>query len=103
MRFTIQWTLPDVGNDPEYSKLVTAAVVGYIDQGCPMDEFEGFKILERVHYPGIGGMQIVEAESMAHIYTFTAPWGKNFGMIIEVLPALTDEQIVNVEKTLAES
>ena len=33
--------------DPEY----TNAVVDYINNGTPMDEFEGFKIIERVFSP----------------------------------------------------
>ena len=37
MRFVINWSMPNAGMDPEYTK----AVVDYINNGTPMDEFEG--------------------------------------------------------------
>ena len=46
MRFVINWSTPNVGMDLEY----TNAVVDYINHGTRMDEFEGFKILERVFF-----------------------------------------------------
>ncbi|QNJ30004.1 DUF3303 family protein [Synechococcus sp. A15-24] len=51
MRFVINWSTPNAGMDPEYTK----AVVDYINNGTPMDEFEGFKVLERVFFPQEGG------------------------------------------------
>ena len=50
MRFVINWSTPNVGMDLEYTK----AVVDSINNGTPMDEFEGFKILERVFSPQEG-------------------------------------------------
>ena len=47
MRFVVNWSTPNVGMDLEYTK----AVVDSINHGTPMDEFEGFKILERVFFP----------------------------------------------------
>ena len=47
MYFIINWSTPNAGMDPED----TNAVVDYINNGTLMDEFEGFKILERVFSP----------------------------------------------------
>ena len=67
-----------------------------------MDEFEGFKILERVFFPQEGGgCQIVEAHSMWHVYQFTGPWTKAFGISVEVIPALSDEEFVSAEAKIA--
>ena len=98
MRFVINWSTPNAGMDPEYTK----AVVDYINNGTPMDEFEGFKILERVIFPHeVGGCQIVEAHSMWHVYQFTGPWTKAFGITVEVIPALSDEEFVSAEAKIA--
>ncbi|MFL0793792.1 MAG: DUF3303 domain-containing protein [Prochlorococcus sp.] len=102
MRFAVNWTVPD-STDATYCKAVQDAVIGYIKNGCPNDEFEGFKILERIHFPLKGGMQIVEAQSAAHVYKFTAPWTKNFGIVVEVLPSLSDNELVATEEALAAS
>ena len=98
MRFVINWSTPNAGMDPEYTK----AVVDYINNGTPMDEFDGFKILERVFFPQEGGgCQIVEAHSMWHVYQFTGPWTKAFGITVEVIPALSDEEFVSAEAKIA--
>ncbi len=99
MRFAVNWTVPS-STDAAYVKAVQDAVLGYLKSGSPMDQFEGFKILERIHFPLQGGIQLVEAESMAHVYKFTAPWTKNLGIEVEVLPALSDEELIATEEAL---
>ena len=98
----MNWTVPP-GTDAAYSKTFQDAVIGYIKSGCPIDEFEGFKILDRIHFPLQGGMQFVEAVSAAHVYKFTAPWTKNFGLIVEVLPAMSNNELLVTEEALAAS
>ena len=83
-----------------YVKEEQDAVLGYQKSGSPLEKFEGFKILERIHFPLQGGIQLVEAESMAHVYKFTAPWTKNLGIEVEVLPALSDEELIATEEAL---
>jgi len=63
-----------------------------------MDEFEDFKILERVFFPQEGrGCRIVGAHSMWYAYQLNGPWTKAFGITVEVIPALSDEEFVSAE------
>ena len=34
---------------------------------------------------------------MWHVYQFTGPWTNAFGITVEVIPALSDEEFVNAE------
>ena len=40
----MNWTVPS-STDASYVKAVQDAVLGYLKSGSPMDQFEGFKIL----------------------------------------------------------
>ena len=44
---------------------------------------------------------IVGAHSMWHVYQFTGPWAKAFGITVEVIPALFDEEFVSAEAKIA--
>ena len=96
MRFVINWSTPNVGMDLEYTK----AVVDSINHGTPMDEFEGFKILERVFFPS-GRPWLQARRSPQHVARVSVhrpmPWTKAFGITVEVIPALSDEEFVNAE------
>ena len=98
MCIVISWSVPHAGMDPEYTK----AVVDSINNGKPMDTLEGFGILERLFFPQEGGgCQIVEAQSMWHVYQFTGSWTKAFGITVEVIPARSDEECVSAEAQIA--
>ena len=98
MRIVINGSVPNAGMDPEYTK----AVVDSINNGKPMDTFEGLRILERVFFPqGWDGCQIVEAQSMWHVYQFTGSWTKAFGITVEVIPARSYEECVSAEAQIA--
>ena len=98
MRFVCNWSAPDAGKDPGYA----SACVGYMNSGKPMDQFDGFQVISRVFYPQSGGgMMLVEANSLWHVYQFTGPWTKAFGVSIDVIPALSDEEFVSAEAAIA--
>ena len=47
------------------------------------------------------GCKIVGAHSMWHVYQFTGPWTNAFGITVEVIPALCDEEFVFAEEKIA--
>ncbi|WP_353616556.1 hypothetical protein [Synechococcus sp. A15-24] len=38
---------------------------------------------------------------MWHVYKFTGPWTKAFGITVEVIPALSDQEFVSAETEIA--
>ena len=38
---------------------------------------------------------------MWHVYQFTGPWTNAFGITVEVIPALCDEEFVSAEAKIA--
>ena len=80
------------------------AFASFIEEGCQGDEFEGFKVINRVVNPeGANGWAIVEASNHQNIWKWGQIWAKNFGVDIEVTPVLTDKEFLSVHKEIAAS
>ena len=91
-RFMIQWCAP--APTEEYAN----AIVDYISNGKPMDEFAGFKVLARQIHPHTGGgVLLVEADDMAAVQKHTYPWTKGLGVTATITPGLSDEEFVELE------
>ena len=80
----------------------TEAFAGFIEGGCQVDEFEGFKVVNRVVNPeGANGWAILESSSHQNIWKWASPWVDNFGVDVEVTPVLTDQEFLSVHKEIA--
>ena len=66
-----------------------------------LDNFDGFQMLFRVHAPGAGRVTILfKAESDAQIFEAFAPWRAQFGMELDIEPAMGCDEAVAMHKAL---
>ena len=73
-----------------------------VEEGCEGDEFDGFKVVNRVVNPeGANGWAIVESSNHQNIWKWSSIWVDNFGVEIEVTPVLTDKEFLSVHKEIA--
>ena len=73
----------------------------YIKGAEPMDQFKGFKVLTRQIHPQSGeGVMLVEADKMAAFEKHTYPWAKGLGLIAKIIPGLSGEEYVQLEKRI---
>ena len=100
MRFAIKWTWP-ADADAAYCKAHQEVLVEYIKNGCPSDKSDGFEVLERIHFPLKGGIQFVEAINAAKVYKYLDPWFRKWAVNVEVLTALSDEELVSYEESIS--
>ena len=57
------------------------------------DEFDGFKVVNRVLNPeGANGWAIIESSNHQNLWKWSNIWVDNFGVEIEVVPVLTDNE-----------
>ena len=95
--YICHWQFPD----QETHMKGTEAFAGFIEGGCQGDEFEGFKVVNRVVNPeGANGWAILESSSHQNIWKWASPWVDNFGVDVEVTPVLTDQEFLSVHKEI---
>ena len=80
----------------------TEAFAGFVEGGCQGDEFDGFKVVNRVVNPeGANGWAIVESANHKNIWKWASVWVDNFGVDVEVTPVLTDEEFLSAHREIA--
>ena len=75
--------------------------VEYADAGYPEDKFDGFEIKFRYHAPGDGtGVIVCKADGADAIFKHFAPWRAQFGMELDITPAMSCAQVVESHRQL---
>ena len=75
--------------------------INYFDGGCVNDSFEGFELLHRVHLPGQGQVvALLKANGTAELFKHLAPWRAQFGVEMDITPAISDAEVVANHKVL---
>ena len=75
--------------------------INYFDGGCLNDCFEGFELLHRVHLPGQGQVvALMKANGTAELFKHLAPWRAQFGVEMDITPAISDAEVVANHKVL---
>ena len=96
--YIVHWQFPDQESHMQGAE----AFAGFVEGGCEGDEFDGFKVLNRVVNPeGANGWAIVESSNHQNIWKWSSIWVDNFGVEIEVTPVLTDKEFLSVHKEIA--
>ena len=96
--YIVHWQFPD----QESHMQGVEAFIGFVEGGCEGDEFDGFKVVNRVLNPeGANGWAIVESANHQNIWKWSSIWVDNFGVEIEVTPVLTDHEFLSVHKEIA--
>ena len=96
--YIVHWQFPDQESHMQGAE----AFAGFVEGGCEGDEFDGFKVLNRVVNPeGANGWAIVESSNHQNIWKWSSIWADNFGVEIEVTPVLTDKEFLSVHKEIA--
>ncbi len=80
--YIVHWQFPDQESHMQGAE----AFAGFVEGGCEGDEFEGFKVINRVVNPeGANGWAIVESSNHQNIWKWSNIWADNFGVEIEVI------------------
>ena len=96
--YIVHWQFPDQESHMQGAE----AFAGFVEGGGEGDEFDGFKVLNRVVNPeGANGWAIVESSNHQNIWKWSSIWVDNFGVEIEVTPVLTDKEFLSVHKEIA--
>ena len=75
--------------------------INYFEGGCPNDNFDGFELINRVHLPGQGQVVgIFKARSTDELFQHLAPWRAQFGVEMDITPAIADADVVANHKKL---
>ena len=74
----------------------------FVEGGCQVDEFQGFKVVNRVVNLEVdNGWAILESSSHQNILEWESPWTHNFGVYVEFTTVLTDQEFISVHKEIA--
>ena len=96
--YLVHWQFPDQESHMQGAEVFAE----YVEKGCEGDQFNGFKVVNRVVNPeGANGWAIVESSNHQNIWKWGSTWVDNFGVEIEVTPVLTDQEFLSVHKEIA--
>ena len=69
--YIVHWQFPDQESHMQGAE----AFAGFVEGGCEGDEFDGFKVLNRVVNPeGANGWAIVESSNHQNIWKWSSIW-----------------------------
>ena len=92
-----------IGSFPDIDRQLAGyrEFINYFDGGCVNDSFEGFELLHRVHLPGQGQVvALLKANGTAELFKHLAPWRTQFGVEMDITPAISDAEVVANHKVL---
>ena len=90
-------TMPDIDSQLD----VYREFINYFEAGCQNDCFEGFELVQRAHLPGQGQVVgIFKARSTDELFQHLAPWRAQFGVEMDITPAIADADVVTNHKKL---
>ena len=76
----------------------------YIASGAPMDNFEGFELISRLHAPETGEVFVTfEADNHLAISEHFGVWRAKFGLEWNITPVLNDEEVIQRNKQVADA
>ena len=95
--YIVHWQFPDQESHMQGAE----AFASFVEGGCEGDEFEGFKVVNRVLNPqGANGWAIIESSNHQNIWKWSNIWVDNFGVEIEVTPVLSDHEFLSIHKEI---
>ena len=89
--------------DIELQKAAYAQFIELWESGAMAkeDKFDGFELLFRVHAPGEGRVVVLcRAEGDKQLFTHFAPWRAQFGIVMEITPVISCQDVVDYHKDL---
>ena len=90
-------TMPDSDSQLD----VYREFINYFEGGCQNDCFEGFELVQRAHLPGQGQVvALMKARGTEELFRHLAPWRAQFGVEMEITPAISDAEVVANHKVL---
>ena len=97
--YICHWQFPD----QETHMKGTEAFAGFVEGGCQGDEFEGFKVVNRVHAPHALKVFIMcEADGYLSMSKHFAPWKVKFDIDFDIMPVVTDAEKIAEHKMVGE-
>ena len=89
--------------DIELQKAAYAQFIELWESGAMAkeDKFDGFELLFRVHAPGEGRVVVLcRAQGDKQLFTHFAPWRAQFGIVMEITPVISCQDVVDYHKDL---
>ena len=89
--------------DIELQKAAYAQFIELWESGAMAkeDKFDGFELLFRVHAPGEGRVVVLcRADGDKQLFTHFAPWRAQFGIVMEITPVISCQNVVDYHKDL---
>ena len=91
--YVINWSY----DNSEDQIFATDAFCEYLKEGKIYETFEGFEMIFCAHTPQDGsGIIICKAQKISIIYSILNMWRKNYSITFDIKPALTNEEIVEL-------
>ena len=90
---------------PDTDNMVAAydLFVKVIEDGTLNDEFEGFKVVKRVHAPhALKVFILCEADGYLSMSKHFAPWKVKFDIDFDIIPVITDAEKIAEHKMIGE-
>ncbi len=76
----------------------------YIASGAPMDKFDGFELLNRLHAPETGEVFVIfKADNHLAISEYFGVWRAKFGLEWNMTAVLNDEKVIQRNKQVVYS
>ena len=76
----------------------------YVASGAPMDKFEGFELISRLHAPETGEVFVTfKAENHLAISEHFGVWRAKFGIEWNITSVLSDEEVIQRNKQVEEA
>ena len=95
--YVVNFSFPDIENQLAAYK----QFIEYAEGGYPDDNFEGFEMFARFHMPQNGsGVVICRASGSSALFKHFAPWRAQFGMELDIEPAMGCDEAVAMHKAL---
>ena len=75
--------------------------IRYMEEGSPMDKFDGFELVARLHMPQQGEICVIcRADSLMALQKHFGIWRAKFEVEWDIKPALTCAEMVKWQKQL---
>ena len=92
--YVVSCVVPSETQDEGYT-----AFIKYMEDGAPMDKFDGFELIARLHMPESGELCIIcKASSPKELFKHFMFWRSAFGCEFQYRPALTCAEMVEMQK-----
>ena len=76
----------------------------YIASGAPMDNFEGFELISRLHAPETGEVFVTfKADNNLAISEHFGVWRAKFGLEWKIIALLNNEEVIQRNKQVADA